>query len=350
MRYRVTQESFFAPDPMLSGGRKYLFLPEDSNIRIFDTATGKVVCRLPVTDGAAAVAVSGDGGRAAVLGQSTVTVWNLTDAAAAPESYQAEAIGTPFTSTMRWVGNERLVVDHGAFGMALYSLGHKLTLWNYQFDFSEIKDWRGKRLREVVNEHLVYSASVSGGSKTGFAVGAVRLPGPKVDEVAKTLDPLSLMVIKPGSAVRLVVNAGSDTPAVQAALEREITANGWRVTPDATIVVTAEMTRGQTQQVTYVPWNSFGKENGVSASVTPYISSIKIDLGKETAWQSSTSSGAPSMVSLSQGESVQAEIDKWQKPNVQFFNDLDIPANILDPAKRLGLGVTTVTNRGLIAK
>ena len=43
------------------------------------------------------------------------------------------------------------------------------------------------------------------------------------------------------------------------------------------------------------------------------------------------------------------QIDSWQKPNVQFYETVEIPAKILDPSKKDGLGTTRVTNQGLVS-
>jgi hypothetical protein len=106
----------------LSGGRRYLFLPEDKQVRIFDAVTGQGVSTLVSSDGSSAVAVAEDGTRAAVLGRSTVTVWNLTNATAEPEIIQAESIGNPFRASLSWIGPDRLMSDQGAMGLVLFSL------------------------------------------------------------------------------------------------------------------------------------------------------------------------------------------------------------------------------------
>jgi hypothetical protein len=73
-----------------------------------------------------------------------------------------------------------------------------------------------------------------------------------------------------------------------------------------------------------------------------------VEADGKVAWQSLTSSGVPPLLRLQEGQSVQSEIDKWQKPNPQFFDAVTLPARILDPAKRNGIGITNVTNRGLV--
>ncbi len=173
------------------------------------------------------------------------------------------------------------------------------------------------------------------------------LPGPKVNETAAGTTRESLLVMKPGSAIRLEVHAGEHQAQVEAALKKAIQQNGWVLQPDAPNVLVAEMKQGETQTTTYKIFRT-GEEHSVT--VTPHVATLLLKVRDQVAWQSGTSSGAPLMVSLQQGETVQGEVDKWNKPRPQFFETVDIPDSILDPAKRNGLGTTQVTNRGLIPK
>jgi hypothetical protein len=129
----------------------------------------------------------------------------------------------------------------------------------------------------------------------------------------------------------------------------------WRpgtvVATNAATVITAELKRGESQTITY---RSFGIGGGgddeETVTVTPHISTLKIAVNGKVAWQSGTSTGAPPVVRLKQGESAQEQVDKWQRPDVNFFDRTSIPDRILDPAKHEGLGTTVVTNRGLVAE
>lgn len=167
-------------------------------------------------------------------------------------------------------------------------------------------------------------------------------------EVAASLDRDSLMVVKPGTAVRLDVRAGTNTTQVQSALQAKILGNGWTISPSANITITAEMKQGQTQQVTYRSIGFFPGEQTVS--ITPYISELKIEGGGQVVWQSGTSSGAPPFLTLQQGQSVQAEVNQWQRPDPDFFGRVAIPERILHPDKRNGVGKTRVTIRGLVVE
>jgi hypothetical protein len=347
MAYRTKQESFFAPEAVLSGGGKYLFLPEDQGTRVLEATTGNYVVTLPAADGASGVAVSEDGRRAAVLGRSTITVFEMTDLGPAPKVYRAEAIGTPFTASLAWIGGDRLMV-RTSWGETLFSLKHNLVLWNYEFDHEANPEFnfRGRRICEIIDSHLLYTASLRGGRQDFLAVGAVKLPGPKVDDVTGNADPEKFILIKPGSEVRLDIRCGEASSAVQATLEKKAQVNGWKISATAPIVITAEMRRGPSQTTTYESRTAASQ----TVTISPYISEIKIVIGDKTAWQAATSSGAPPFLTLRAGQSVQAEVDKWQQPNSGFFDRVTMPARILDPAKRNGFGTTLVTTKGLVPK
>jgi hypothetical protein len=346
MIYRTKQESFFAPDAVMSGGGKYLFLPEDKGVRILECTSGQLVGILPVTDGASGVALSEDGRRAAVLGRSTLSVFDLLDLAAAPKTYRAEAIGTPFSATLSWVGEDRLMA-RTHWGHTLFSLKHGLALWNYEFDHEANPSFQfqSRRICEVIDSHLLYTASVRI-PQDMLAVGAVKLPGPKVDDVAGGLDPEKFLLIKPGSEVRLDVRCGTDTQRVQDALQKKAEANGWKVSPSASTLLIAEMRRGEARTTTYESRSAPSQ----TVTITPYISELKLMIGDKTAWQGASSSGAPPFLRLPAGASVQAEVDKWQLPNPGFFEQVAVPARIMDPAKRGGFGTTQVTTKGLVPK
>jgi hypothetical protein len=104
------------------------------------------------------------------------------------------------------------------------------------------------------------------------------------------------------------------------------------------------MSRGKTQTTTY---RSFATGGEQSVSVTPFISSLVLKVGENVAWQSGTSSGLPMMMRLEPGQTAQGEVNKYQRPNPQFFEQVEIPSEVSDPTKREGLGATKVTTRGL---
>ncbi len=351
VRYRVSQESFFAAMPVLSPGRKWLVMPEDKQVRIYDALTGALTSTIPTGEHASGVAVSEDGMKLAVLQTNSLAVWSLTSAGEAPQIYQAEAIGTPFTSTLAWLDSEHVMVSSAFRDLVLFSLKTRLTLWNYQFDFRTVSDHWAHRVKDIVNGHLVYAAQIDNSGKTMLVIGAVALPGPSVYEKEAGLNREALLLVKPGMAVRVVVNAGAQSAAIGKRLEQKLFANGWKIDGSAKITVTAEMKVGQPQTTTYHS-GGFGFRGGKeeSVTITPHISSIVIDVDGKTAWQAATSTSAPPVMFLREGQSVQGEANKWNQPNPGFFEAVNIPKEILDPKFSKGLGATDVTVRGLVPK
>lgn len=339
--YLANQEAFFGPEVVLSPGRKYLAIPEDNGLRLLDAASGRLLRQFP-TERIAGVAFASDGAQVAALGQNELRVWTL-NTGNPPQVYRAETIGSPFAKPLGWLTEGLFLADYSQ----LFSLRHQLTVWNYEQDFStRPKAGRGGRARTIVGERLVYSVELRGPGPHGFAVGAVALPDEPAKEAERTLDPESLMVIRPGTAVQLQVAAGEFNPQVQAALEREIAANGWTLSPTATTVLRAEMKRGETKTVQY----EMSDRTRQSATVTPHISTLTITVGQQQAWSAGTSTGPPPLVSLRPGETVQEKVGAWEKPNVAFFQGLDIPPKIIDPAKRNGLGTSLVGSQGVVPK
>jgi uncharacterized membrane protein YgcG len=347
--YRVNQESFFAPYAVLSGGRKYLLMPEDERVRVIDAVTGTTLAAYPAAQSVSGLSMSEDGTKLAVLERYSLRIWNVTNPDEPETRIAAEAIGTPFKTKFSWVGNERLMTEDG-HSLVLFSLKRRMALWNYSLDMNAMPEHGATRTHEIVDRHLVYAASVSQGSTRGLAVGAVQLPGPKVDEVDAQTDPDSLLLVKRGTKVRLFVECGPYTDEVKTALAEKMEKNGWVSDDTSTTVLYASMKQGESQEVKY-RMGGFGKPESVqSATLTPYISNLELYIGEKVAWSSGTRTGAPGMVSLREGQSLQDEVNRWQNPNPDFYKTVTVPESIMDPAKRNGLGTTSVTNRGLVPK
>lgn len=348
LKFRLNQESFFAPPPVLSAGRRYLAIPEDLGVRVYEAATGEILATYPSANGVAGVAFDETGRRLAFVGRNLLKVVDVTTPQAPIEDFQAEAIATPFQTNLEWLDGDRLLADSlGGRSKVMFSLKHRLPLWNYEFDWNAVHDEKGKRFRHIVAGHLVYAATMRESARNGLVVGAVKLPGPKVDEADASLDPESLYFIKRGTAVKANIQAGAYGERVWTAVKAMMERNGWVYDPNSPITVTAEMKQAAANQVTYV------STNGATQTVTvqPFISSLRIEVGKDVAWMSaSASGGAPPTLRLGQGQTIQDEINLRQVPQPEFFERVVVPEKIVDPQKRNGLGTTDVTNRGLIPR
>lgn len=129
IRYRLTQESFFGAPATLSGGKRYLALPEDKRVRIIEAKSGNLITTLPAENGSSGLAFDPEGAKLAVLDRQNLTVWNLLSADEKPVVHEAGAIGTPFQAQLSWVSPELIAVN-GHFSFVLFSLKLQLALWN----------------------------------------------------------------------------------------------------------------------------------------------------------------------------------------------------------------------------
>ena len=90
------RSSFFAAMPVLSPGRKWLVMPEDKQVRIYDALTGALTSTIPTGEHASGVSVSEDGLKLAVLQTNSLAVWSLTSYALRPQNWtSADAAGLP---------------------------------------------------------------------------------------------------------------------------------------------------------------------------------------------------------------------------------------------------------------
>ncbi|WP_158545354.1 SHD1 domain-containing protein [Bremerella cremea] len=350
--YRLKQESFRDSLPAFSGTKKYAFLPEQDQVRVFDPMSGIILTALPAPKGSKAVALSEDGKKAAVLDNHQLAVWDLTNANAEPTYFHADDIGRVSVKSMFWLGDDKIMVKSYR-ELLLFSLTQRIVIWSYQFEYTTKHGDEERPLVHIVNDHLVYGASVRDNNRNeGLAVGNVKLPGPKVADVFDTVNREDLEITKPGERVRLEVRCGDQLNRdVYYAMLAKIEANQWTLDAEnPTLIIYADATKGETQSTTY--YNSSFLSRGsreVTVSYVPNIYTLKVMKGNDLIWSSRRQSGSPMFMTLREGETAQSKVSESQIPNVSFFKYADIPSRIIHKDYRRGLGTTQVTTRGLIA-
>lgn len=347
LTWQTTQESFFAPEPRMSAGGKYLFLPENAGLRICDSLTGQSLAQLPM-DGCAGVSAHPGGSLVAVLNQSSLYVVDITGNQPT-RKLTANSVGTSNTTNFDWVGDELLSFDRSD-SIVMFSLKHQLPIWTYKFDSSAY--WAlatgGARKRGIVDDHLVYAATFSANNRHGLAVGAVLLPSGKAAAALETAKADDFLLIKRGAKFRVDVAAIDHASEIREALAKEIQANGWIYDNAASNIIQAEYKRGEPYEIRYELQTTRGDRQIQSATITPYVARLKILVNKEEAWSTVSSSGPPPIITMRKGETLQSVVDSGNQPNWSFYQTVDMPTEIIDPNKRGGLGSTAVTNRGLV--
>jgi len=345
--YRLFQDHTWSTPPTLSGTSKYGFLVENESVRIFDAMTGTTITKLITENRIKLATPSEDGSKLATLEENTLTIWNLTDPSAEPVAHPAESIGGSLAKEMYWVDNDMLMIKN-TFEMILYDLNEGIAIWNYSLEYgtvTAVKESEGRQTMGVLNGHLVYGAELrANGRRAGLAVGNVKLPGPEEREKTEGVRRDDLVVLKPGSKIRLEVRCGSEhNPVVYNALLAKIQENGWELNQeDYDAVMHADITLGESVTRTY---RFFGFTRAPeTVTYTPIISKLDIMVGDTTIWVNRTSTGPGFFVNAN--ETIQQQVDR-QKEDVNFFTRSQIPAMILDPKYGRGFGSTKVSTKGL---
>lgn len=347
--WSTVQQSFFAPSLALSPNGKHLFIPEDEGLRIVEPLTGQVTGIVPTSDSCSSVAPHYNGELVAILSRNELLIVDITGKQP-QRNLDASTVGTPFSTKMHWLNDSLIAFEPSYRTLMIFSLDLQLPGWKYDFD-SDAYDAnaRSGRTRSLVDGHLVYAASFGSGINRGLALGAVEIPQPDVVDKIKNIRREELMILHPGKSVRIDASKTDNPARVQAVLEGKAAANGWIVSPVSNAVLVATMGRGPTQTVQYEMSSvrGGGGTNIQSASVTPYISTLNIVIDGVSAWSTSSSSGVPPTVMLKENETLQGEVDRNQRPDIEFFDRVVPPNQIIDPKKKEGIGMSMVTNRGL---
>lgn len=339
------QQSFFAPEPLMSHGGKYLFLPEDQRLRILNPTTGATLGTVETASSCSGVALHPDGRRLAILANQTLLIVDLMGELPIRE-IDASTVGSPFATKMEWVNDDLLALPGQGRGFVLYSIQHQLPVWTYEFDSNVYRaESRSGRARSIVDGYLCYAAALDG-VQQGYVVGAVKLPEQAVLNSLTKVDRKDYMLTGEGTRVRLEA-AGDQASAILKGLKKQVAENQWVESPTAEFVLQGEIKQLPAQSTEYT--NTMTREVQ-TVSHSPIVSSMSLKRGSEVVWQSASSSGIPPMVMLREGQSLQSEADKWQRPDIEFFDRQDVPQEVMDPKKRGGIGASDVTLKGLVPR
>ncbi|MGN6133683.1 MAG: SHD1 domain-containing protein, partial [Aureliella sp.] len=299
LAWTTPQDSFSPPRPALTAGCRYLLLPEESGLRIIDTATGAQVAHVPM-NGCSGVAAHADGRLIAAANERQILLIDLTGEQAT-RSVVPRSVGSHDKMNFSWVRDDLLCFDQGIRGYVLFSLGLELPIWTYTFDTGAYWSFdRGSdRQRSIVDDHLVYAATFTLKDKKGLAVGAVALPGEKAEAAIAAVRREDFYAVGPGSKFRLEVVAMDHSSEIRRALEKAIADNGWVYDESATNVLKAEYKRGEPREVRYeLTTARTGDRQVQSATIVPYIATLKLMIGEHEAWQTMSISGPPPIVSM----------------------------------------------------
>jgi hypothetical protein len=240
--------------------------------------------------------------------------------------------GTFANGEVLWTDEDHILIAH----QFLLDLANQVKLWQYQ----------GADRAVQVGSATLFLAQ-NGHQSPGARV-SVQLPQPAAKAaLAKAIADPEFFVLKPGATVRVVVNGLSD-PSRQApvanALSEKLAAVGAKAGQNGTLELVATTEVGKQRDITY---RTFGRGFGTQTyKVQEYISRVKFVYQGKTAWETS-SYNIPHMVSLRNGQTMEAYLKEQEKPNYDFFSRVELPKLLTRPTGAPTLGTSAVSTSGV---
>lgn len=355
--YKIKLQGFRSKMDM-TPDRKMLIGCEEDRVTIFNAIDGKIINQFSgklKVEGYAffnqltGANVNSTGTKLAAVNQMSVMIWDLAAGERKPKICPAPFVAGTSDSQVSWIDDDLILVE-SHMSKVLFRVSLGLPVWSYDLENTWGKDNRLNTY--TVDSKYFYNARphpAGTGGRFEYAerganlvgVGIVNLPGPKVNEITKNIDPDSLNILKPGTRVGLKLSNVTNPEQVRIWFTEKIKEAGWILDNEAPIKVIASMGIGQAQKVEY---QTIGSSNVFSVNFRPHYSKYQIKDGKRVLWQNSTSSRAPSMI---QSNNPRAAVGRYQQPNLEFFRRQKFPKKVLDPKYARGFGVSQLSMDGI---
>jgi len=342
----------------LHPSRKYfVIMKSGGSLSFHDSATGKQLAQEPLPNqGYGGVGFSQDGRKLVAVTATSIKIWEL-DKNAQPTVLKKRNLST--SSKSRIVMLDDNWIKAGAW---LYSIPKEIVVWSYASsgvnlahnemlgNFNLLAGVQSKYPSSRNNFSFRRSRVViSGDESQTVLVGVAKVPHQGALDAMANMDAVSMIMLKPGSGVKIEATGGSK---VREGLLRAVKANGWHEDPDSEVVLKGSAARGES--VT----QEFGKSrfgfhfhrpaNTETVTAAPWNQSVEISYNGKQAWRESQGGYVPSSFSLREGESVQSKMREATKENYALFENLEIPAEMLYPKFKNGLGKTSITANGFL--
>lgn len=341
---------------LFSPGRRYLFVPVPQGVIVKDSRSGETIAGLRC-DSPVAVACTTDGKRIAAITPKLLHIWEigkkLIDAEGAGLQFAHHQSSMGGSANLDWVNNN-LIFMGTKKTRVLIDVERERPIWEYKMD--EVRTGYGYRhdpLDHIANGYLIYPIDMS----EATAVGCVKLPGAGVVESAKDFAPASELIMKRGTEVRLKIDSEQHQDQIRETIEKKIRDNGWAISDAAKIEVVATLKTGTrvTHSFTFADKNQ--KSGHSRKDVTYSRVSYAIRIGttwrrrgwdidtQQSIWSGYLDSSLLHMASDLKSPENAKKLLETVNPNV--FEEISIPAEIVDPRTQQGTGWTIVNRNGL---
>ena len=297
----------------LSPDRKSLYVLGGQRIRSFDLLSGKMTGITPADQkfyDHGLMAISPDGSRLLIDARKHVQIVN-SDGIVEDEfakSYHGFDLPT-------WLDN-RFYAVKSALDTMVIDTKYRIPIWRYKTGFDQPTIDRNANLWFVLGRHN--TASKLFNYHIPHADATANLPE----------DPESLLVLKPGDRVRLSFDgSGGSQSEMRRILTEKMKARGVEVDDNGDIEINISI-RKHTNTTTYETIGTLEKRSEtVTTKSTSYTMSVIKD-GRTVYSDSVASGGAPPMVSVREGQSIQSAMPKGSGANASVVERLQFPKSI----------------------
>ncbi len=241
--------------------------------------------------------------------------------------------------SISWIG-ENVLLDN----RLLVDCKRGIPLWTYRNGAHAKAAWAGQLFSLFPGEE--------------GSIVATRLPHPGAERAAEEITAERLYILRKGSEIELTTNLQGLEPANELAaaqaVRRKLHELGWKLVDNSDNQVHLELKEGDEQESEYGTSNSpfphpFSRTSGPLEKVRyrPWIHTITVTIKGEEIFRTQQVVSSPYAMTVREGESTQQAVNRFVRPSVDFFRNVALPAEILRPEYRSGLGTSDITATGI---
>jgi len=307
-------------------GNYFLFEKKSGGLSLNEFSTGKQLAFEPAVGDADCFGFSDDGSKITAVANEKVWIWDLAESSA-PDQHQANNI-FEYRVAPQAGGSMKMVSDRWIWiGKYLYDLEKEMVVWGYTGNHfgSTGRFLSGNRLLAT----FIESSKVM--------LGTTQVPHSAAISIIDPVEPDSMIMLDRGKGVKIEAGGGPIKKHLLALIE----ANGWVEDAQSKVALKGTAGRGKTETQTY---RMFGGGKDVTKSATPWVQSFAVRYGDEETWNSSASSGGLSMMITK--KELEGKSNSNGAVSYSHFENLKVPARVMYPHFRHGIGESTITSSG----
>ncbi|MFN8856101.1 MAG: SHD1 domain-containing protein [Planctomycetaceae bacterium] len=325
--------------PALSPGRKHLAVATTEGVCLYEALTGDSIGRLPGGNPGQiqAMAFRSDGKQLAALALQRLMVWDLEKGTLDRDIYFTKP---QVASSIDWVSEGYLLVG----GQNLIDLERRVVLWEY----SQTGGFHGKNGAQVGDS---YWYLLTANDRSARAIFPAKLPHSSAVQMAQKMKADDILAIKPGASIAIQWSVQGDQKEVNDAYQsliQQLQDIGMTYAEKSRLVLQVSTAAGETKEIQYRGFGGFFGRGGETVRVTEYISKIQFVEDNNVIWLAEAHSGAPHMLSLKEGQTVQQALAQYQKPNVKFFTQVKLPKYVARPHPSGAYGHSELSAKGVV--